>query len=568
MDRKRKQAMVGAGIVAIGVIIAIVVMIVNMFTPSKEKMELTQYYEVNDGEILIFMENELYAKKGVLLEDTIYVDIETVQQYMNKRFYWDTYENTLVYTTPTEIIKTEVGATSYSVNKNVMETTYPIVKVTGEQVYVALEFVKLYSNVEYEVYTNPNRVVVNCNWGQEYLYAKAAKDTSIRNEANIKSPILTEVKEGDVLIYSGEAEEVKGFVKVMTKDGVIGFVKEKYLKDSYYQKLENDYVYPEYTSIKKEKTINLVWHQVTSQTANEGLLDLIEDTKGVNVISPTWYSIKNEEGEITSLANEKYVERAHNQGMEVWALVDDFDTSIDMAKLFGRTSSREKLSNELIASAIRYNIDGINVDFERIVQDTSEGYIQFLRELSVKCRNNGIVLSVDNYIPAPYNMFYDREEQGIVADYVVVMAYDEHYAGSPESGTVSSISYVKEGLQNTLKEVPAEKIVMALPFYTRLWKEDNTSGSLVVSSEAYSMGKAATLMMNKGVELVWDDTIGQYYGEYEEEGVTYKMWLEDDRSYELKLQAVFSEKVAGVAAWKLGLETPSVWNINNKYTSN
>lgn len=568
MDRKRRQAVIGSAVVAVIILVAIVVMVVKHFTPSKEIMELNDYYQVEGEELLIFMENELYEKKGLYIDNTIYVDIDTVQEYINKRFYWDNIENILVYTTPTEIIKAQVGAASYAVNKSEVKTSYPIVKTNGQEVYVALEFVKQYSNVEYELFLEPNRVVLNCNWGEEYLYAEASKDLSVRYEANIKSPILAEVKAGDLLIFSGEAEETKGFVKVMTKDGVIGYAKQKYLRDSYYVTLENDYVEPVYTSISKNQTINMVWHQIFSQSGNDNIMTFLENTKGINVISPTWFSIKNEDGEITSLASEKYVERAHNQGIDVWALVNDFETSIDKVKLFGRTSSRERLSNELIAAAIRYNLDGINIDFEKITQDTSEGYVQFLRELSVKCRNNGIILSVDNYIPAPYNMFYDREEQGVVADYVICMAYDEHFAGSEESGSVASISYVQKGLADSLKEVPAEKLVMALPFYTRLWKEVNDGESVKVTSEAYSMPKAAELMMNKGVELVWNEEAGQYYGQYEEDGATYKMWLEDDRSYELKLEAVFSEKVAGVAAWKLGLENTSVWNVINKYTNN
>lgn len=566
MDRKRRQAVVGSAVVAVIILIAIAVMAVRYFTPSKERMQLTEYYPVAEEEILIFMENEQYKNNGLMVDGTIYLDIATIQEYINHRFYWDNYENMLVYTTPTEIIKAQVGESSYSVNKSKSKTTYPIVKTDGENVFVALEFVALYSNVEYEVYEAPNRVVLTCNWGTEHLYGEAAKDTVIRFEPSIKSPILADVEQGEVVIFSGEMEEIKGFVKVMTKDGVIGYVKNKFLKETYYETLENDYVYPEYTSISKNTTINLVWHQIFSQAGNNDLMTFLDNTKGINVISPTWFSIKSEDGEITSLASERYVERAHKQGIDVWALVDDFSTEVDKEKLFGRTSSREKLANELIAAAIRYNLDGINIDFEKITQATSKGYIQFLRELSVKCRNNGIILSVDNYIPAPYNMFYNRTEQGVIADYVICMAYDEHYAGSEESGSVASISYVETGLANTLKEVPAEKIVVALPFYTRLWKEVKDGDSVKVTSEAYSMPKAATLMMNKGVELLWDEEIGQYYGEYQEDGATYKMWLEDDRSYELKLKTVFSEKVAGVAAWKLGLENSSVWNVINKYT--
>lgn len=567
MDQKRKQAIVATSIVLTIIVVCVVIAIVKSMTPSKEIMDLKEYYQVEENEILIFMENNQYEKKGLYVDNTIYVDYDTVVNHMNHRFYWDAYENILSYTTPTEIIKAEVGKSSYTVNKSETKTDYPIVKVNGDQVYVALEYVKLFSNVEYEIFLDPNRVVITCNWGEEFLYAEASKDFSVRVEPNIKSPILAEVKEGEVVVFTDDAESKKGFSKVMTADGIIGYAKNKYMLDSYYEKLENDYKEPEYTSIKKDETINMVWHQVFNQKANESLISLLEDTKDVNVISPTWFSIKNEDGEITSLASEKYVERAHGRGVEVWALVDDFNADVDKEKLFGRTSSREKLANELIAAAIKYNLDGINIDFEKITQATSDGYIQFIRELSVKCRTNGIVLSIDNYIPAPYNMFYDRKEQGIVADYVICMAYDEHFAGSEESGSVSSISYVTESLANTMKEVPSDKIIMALPFYTRLWKEEKVGSEVKVTSEAYSMQNAEDLMKNKGVRLEWDEEVLQYYGEYEQDGLTYKMWLEEEKSYEEKLKAVFSEDIAGVAAWKLGLEKKNLWNVIAKYVN-
>ncbi len=567
MDRKMKQTMIGAFVVLAIIIVCVALVIKDKFTPSDEHMELTEYYQVNQDEILIFMENYQYEKTGLYIDNTVYIDYDTVLEHINKRFYWDNNENLLLYTTPTDIIKVTAGKTGYQVNKSEEKTDYPVVKVNGDKVYVALEFVKKYSNVEYQVFLEPNRVVLTCNWGKQLQYAEAEKDLSVRVKADIKSPILEDIEAGDMLVFVDEGSQENGFVKVMTPTGVIGYAREKYLLDGEYIVLENDYMEPEYTSIKKKGTINMVWHQVFGQAGNEELLNMLDGTNGVNVISPTWFSIANENGEITSLASEKYVEQAHNQGIDVWALVDDFNIEIDKIKLFGRTSSREKLSNEIVSAAIRYNVDGINIDFEKITAEYSKAYVQFLRELSVKCRNNGLILSIDNYIPAAYNKFYDREEQGIIADYIICMAYDEHYAGSEESGSVSSINYVTQALQDTKAEVPTEKIIMALPFYTRLWREVNGANGTEVSSEAYSMVKAEKLLQNKGVTLEWNAEIGQYYGQYEEDGAIFKMWLEDEKSYETKLKAVFAEPVAGVAAWKLGLQKETIWNLIAKYAN-
>lgn len=566
MEQKKKQAIIGSIAVAAVVLIGVIVILVKKFTPSKEIMDLKEYYNIAENEVVLLLEDRMYEKKGIILDDVIYVDYETVEEYMNHRFYWDSNENILTYTTPSEVIRTELGSKSYFINKSETTRPYTIVKSFGDKVYIALEYVKEFSNVEYEVYEEPKRMMIRCNWGEEFLYANTTSNTVIRYEASIKSPILKQIASGEKLAIVTEDEATtKGFTKVMSSDGVIGYVKNKNLSETYYEKLVNNYQEPVYRSISKSFKINMVWHQVTNQKSNDTLLQRLETTKGVNVISPTWFAIQNNEGEISSLANDTYVKRAHNQGIEVWALVADFadNATVDMKEVLSYTSKRDKLINALIAEAIKYNLDGLNIDFEKISANSARDYIQFIRELSVKCRSNGIVLSVDNYVPAAYNAFYDREEQGKVVDYVITMAYDEFYAGSEEAGSTASIQYVSDAVKNTVKQVPAEKVIIALPFYTRLWKEKE--GTL--SSEAYGMAQGEKVLADQGVTPEWNEQIGQYYGQFEKDGTNYRIWLENESSYELKLQAAFSENIAGVAAWKLGLEKESIWNLIAKYVN-
>ena len=219
---------------------------------------------------------------------------------------------------------------------------------------------------------------------------------------------MKELKKGEqVEIIIDEEEINKRFTKVITEDGIVGYVKNSMTKNSYYVAEESNFKAPEYTSISKDYKINLTFHQVTNQTANNHVLELLGNTKGVTTISPTWFKVSSVEGNVESLASETYVQRAHNYGVEVWALVDDFTNGIDMSELLSYTSRRDKLSNELIALAIKYNLDGLNMDFEKIPQAAGKDYIQFLREMSVKCRNNGIILSVDNYVPSAYTSYYD-----------------------------------------------------------------------------------------------------------------------------------------------------------------
>lgn len=550
------------------IIVVAAIIIIKKFTPSKDVMDLSEYYKTESNEISIVLHNRLYEEKGLYIDDRVYIDYTTVAKQFNKRFYWDSNENILTYTTPVEVIKTQVAAKEYYVNKSRTSLPYQIVKTEGSEVYIALDYVKLFSNVEYEVYKEPNRVVIQSDWGTDYMYGKVKKKTQLRYEPDIKSDILVQLNKDDLLVYTDTSEDLpNGFSKVVTKDGIVGYVKSKALREAYYEKLENDYQEEQYSHITKDYKINMVWHQVTNMDANDSLLNKLSTTQGVTTVSPTWFSIISQEGELSSLASETYVERAHNEGVEVWALCDDFSKEVDMLKLLSHTSKREKLINELISNAIKYNLDGLNIDFEKIREEAGPHYIQFLRELSVKCRNNGIILSVDSYVPTEYTAYYDREEQGIIVDYVVVMAYDEHYAGSKESGSVSSIGFVEDAVKNITAQVAPERVIIGIPFYTRLWKEVGSGDSVTVSSEACGMGTGVNYLSTNGVEPVWDDETGQYYGEYEQNGDRYRIWLEEDESIDLKMKAISGAGVAGISGWKLGLEKESIWNVIIKYVN-
>lgn len=543
--------------------------LINKYSPSKEVMDLKDYYKITEekDEAVVILQDEIIKNRGIISGKTAYLDLDTVKNILNTRFYWDRNENLLIFTTPSDVIKTEAGSTDYYINKSRESTAYPIVKTNGDKIYVAADFVQKYSNIDYKVYDNPNRIVVNYKWG-EYLYADVKKKTQVRYRAGIKSPVLKQVKKNDKLTILVEKEQIsKKFTKVLTGDGVIGYVRNNKLSDTYYKTLKNpnDFKEPEYTSISSDGPVKLVWHQVTRQLSNSGLLSLLNRTNGVTAVSPTWFSVNSSEGTISSIASNEYVKTAHKEGVEVWGLVDDFNPKVKVGEVLAHTSKRERLINDLIANAIKYNLDGLNIDFENIKKQYADDFIQFIRELSIKCRSNNIILSVDNYVPTDYSAYYNRKEQGIVADYVITMAYDEHHAGSEESGSVASYDYVKNAIDNILEIVPKEKNIIAIPFYTRLWEEVKKDGKNNVTSKAYSMNDAAALLANKNVKTKWDDKLKQYYGEYKENGAVYKMWLEEDKSVEAKMKLIHEADVAGVAGWKLGLEKESTWNIINKY---
>jgi spore germination protein YaaH len=566
MDKRKRLEILGTSIALVIILVVIGAAVIKKFTPSKEVMELTEYYKLNTDEVMVIMQDKIYDKKALLENGKVYVDYETVIGMLNKRFYWDDNEKLLSYTTPSEVIKSEPDSSSFYVNGEERSSDYPVVTVKENTVYIAAEFVKQYSDMRYEYYESPNRIVIQYNWG-DYLFTKVTKETQLRYEPSIKGDILVELKADELLLYVDTNEVTKeGFSKVMTQDGIIGFVKNKSVAESYYDTVDNDFKAPEYSHIRQESPVNLVWHQVTNRDANGNLENLLSKTQGVTIVSPTWFKITDNKGSLSSLAAKNYVEKAHSLGVKVWGLVDDFSTEVSMFELLSHTSNRENLIQNLMAEAKQYNLDGINIDFEKIPQEAGIHYIQFIRELSVQCRKEGIVLSIDSYVPTSYTAYYDREEQGMVADYVIVMAYDEHHAGSEVSGSVASIGFVENAIKNILEMVPKEAVIMGIPFYTRQWKEiPDKSGNITVTSEAFGMGTAQALLSDNGVEPKWDDETGQYYGEYEKDGATYKIWLEEEDSMDMKLKAIDQADIAGIAGWKLGLEKEDIWDVIIQY---
>jgi len=588
--RRRSQARRQLVPVLAAVFLIIIIMIamfisylVKKYSPSDERMDWKEYYSLgSEDEVAILLNDEVTELKGKMIDGEVYVDTDLLYDYLNSRFYWDAKENLLLYTTPTELITAEVGSKDYTVAKEKHTESYAPVKVDGDTAYVALKYVQKYTALEFEVMTDEvNRVHIANEFGTRDTVA-VKKKAHVRYRAGIKSPILTDVEKGDTLYVLPEEEDIGEWTKVRTSNGFVGYIRNKYLGDKGQETTAANYEEPVYSSISKDYTINMAWHQVTNQDANSQVLEAIAKTKGLTTISPTWFFVKDNDGNIESLASQTYVNYCHQNGIEVWALVEDikYKDTITNYEILSRTSSRQRLVNNLIAKAIEYDLDGLNLDFEYINEETAKGYVEFIRELSIMCRLNGIILSVDNYVPADHNNHYNRKEQGIVADYVIVMGYDEHFAGSQEAGSVASIGFVRSGIEETLKEVPAEKVINAVPFYTRLWEErpktdeelaeeDENSEYIpyVVTSKAYGMDAADKVLNTNGAERTWDEASGQYYAEYTADGNTYKMWLEEEESIELKAALIKEYGLAGISAWKLGFERQDIWDIILRYVN-
>ena len=581
--RRKRQRMIRFVLLIILIIVAIAGIILwKRYSPSKEQYDMKKYYGIEkDGQVGITVDNKVVEAEGKLAGGKVYVAYNIVRDYINSRFYWDPNENVLLYMLPEDMISVDVGSKDYSISKKKKSEDYVILKTEGNTAYIALDFVQQYTNIDYEVSNNPDHVMIRTKWGKTDV-ATVKKNTQVRYQGGVKSPVLAELKKKDEVTV---VESEQNWKKVRTADGVIGYVKNKTLKNEEKKNITRKFEEQDYSNISKDYTINMAWHNVTNQDANNAVAQRIAQTKGLTTLAPTWIHVADTNGNISSIASADYVSYAHKQNVEVWMTVRDFDGGISSEKesyeLLSYTSRRETLITQLIAEALRVGVDGINVDFEKISDKCGEHYIEFIRELSVKCRQNGLVLSVDNYVPKSFNTQYDRKEQGIVADYVVIMGYDEYYAGSPEAGPVSSYNYVKEGITETLKEVPAEKVISGIPFFTRLWKEtpkteeelksdkgtDAEQYSATVESDAYGMDNAQAIVKQAGVDTTWDKKAGQNYATWEADGSKYEIWLEDSKSIEAKLKLMKKYKLAGTAEWSLGQESSDIWNLIQKYVN-
>lgn len=517
--------------------------VIKKYIPTKERMELTEYYGASgEGEAIVVLGTEIMEERARMSGDQLYLPLDMVNTYLNQRYYWDGANQQILYATPSEL-------QYYPASENGDGDVW----LKDGTVYLSLPFVQKFTDMDVYMNENPSRIAIQYQFSNVNT-AQAGKDTYVRYRGGIKSPVLTEVKKGDTLIYMEGLEE---WVQVATMDGYVGYVRKKDISEPSVTEFSRDFQQEEYTYLTSEEPVNLAWHQVTSQEANAYFADATANVSGVNVISPTWFYLQDTSGNIADISSAEYVNAAHEKGMQVWGLIDNFTADVSTTETLSQLSSRQNIISQLMAAAKNVGLDGINVDFETLSEDAGPHFLEFLRELSIECHKNNLVLSVDNPVPEDFTSHYDRGEQGRVVDYVIIMGYDEHYVGSAEAGSVASLPWVEKGVQDTLAEVPAERTILAIPFYTRLWK--TTGGAL--TSEAIGMDQAQQVISENNVQTVWDGSVGQNYGTYETQDSTYQIWLEDAQSIAEKVKLIPKYELAGVAQWKLGFENSSIWQV-------
>ncbi len=542
--------------------------ILNKYTYSKELADLDEHYGVAnasiggaDGNLAIILQDERIEEQAVVSAGNVYFDLDTVQKYFNEIFYADMSEQKLLFTSAEDTRTALFGEKSFSDGTGKQDTPYVVCYVTGDKLYVAAEYVRQVANFSYEMYDRYLQVYTE--WGTRQTF-DVMKDTQLRVKGGIKSPILRELAEGETVEL---LEEMESWSKVKTSDSMIGYAENKRLtnKSTVTETPVADYVPAEYTSVRLEDKVSLGWHAVYGVAGNDTLDAMVAEGKGMNVIAPTWFSLTDNTGSFQSFATTQYVTRAHDYGLKVWGVWDDFNAGIeiDSVQLFSSTTHRQTLVQNMMATAMEYGLDGINLDFEKMASESRPHFSQFLRELSVQCRKNGLTLSIDNYVPLNSSNYSRLDIQGQVADYVIVMGYDEHWGGCGEAGSVASIDYVSGGIDRTLEQVPAEKVINALPFYTRVWKTEGAT----VTDDAIPLCNMEDYLVRIGKKdaAVWDEATCQNYLEWQSGNTIYQIWLEDTESLRVKLNVMNARGIGGVAVWRLGYGTPAAWELVAAY---
>lgn len=531
--------------------------LINRYKPGTEYMAGNEYFNLTDENSVALIQNgELLEEQAVLIGGEPYAAYTYVESQLNSCFYWDEETKGILLTTSGGVQTLLPGDAAIAKTPG----GQPAVQQESDgTVYISLDVVKEYTDLDYAYYSDPNRVVIRNEWDGVEQATVQSDTAQVRQKGGIKSLILADVQKGDTLLY---LENLDNWCKVMTADGYTGYIQTEDISEP--EAIEARTAKKDsYERITRDHKINLVWHQSTSTESNDAMAEMTAEMTGVNVISPTWFSVTDETGTISSLASADYVKLAHDAGREVWGLIDNFNEAFDETTDLAYASVRSRIIEQLLAEAASCGMDGINVDFENLKEAGIPHYLQFLRELTSAAHAQNLVVSVDTPVPQAYTMYYQRGEQARFVDYMIVMAYDEHFAGSEEAGSVSSLPFVQQAVEEMTRVMPADQVICGIPFYTRVWTEK--FGQSAITSEVLGMDGAKNYAKENQMTETWDASLGQNVATVETSDARYTIWMEDEQSMEEKLKVIQSADLAGVAEWKLGFECADVWSLISKY---
>ncbi len=540
----------------------IIVVIVGGFAYGVYKA----FFAPNDTIVPAFAEGKLNVVVGgevidnggepVIVDGRILLPLPLVRQYIDPNINWDKKAHKLTITTKDRVIRMKTGSLEAYVNNKPVNLNIPAKEEKGG-VLVPIEFLSEFYGIEIALNKDNTVVIIDFKNNKGQTAEPVKSGAVVRTGRSTAFPIVKrlEGEEGgdSVLLVFKDYDK---WYKVRTAEGAVGYIEKRFVAVKPASAVEP--VQDENgVAVWKPQNgkINMAWDYAYNMKSNLSTRTII---KGLDVISPTWFQVVGIDGEIENHADGKYVEWAHKNGYKVWALFsNNFSESENTGKFLNNTDSRENAIKQLLAFAALYKLDGINLDFESMKDRDKDSLTQFVRELSPLLREQGLVVSVDvNLLPC-----YDRKALGKSADYVALMAYDQHWSGGGVAGSVAQLSWTDGAVQSFLRDVPAEKLILGMPFYTRLWKETPDSGKIKLTSQALSMKGIRKLLEESKAQKTWDEESGQFYSEYTKDGATYKVWLEDANSLNLRTSLVHKYELAGAAAWRLDFEVPEVWNV-------
>lgn len=550
-------------IVAVMLVIMIITTLVVFYINTlwaESFFESGRNYLIIGSEVIESKHNPIIEEGNVLLP------FEIIKKYLDNTAYWDEKVNTAIFTTKDKLIKMKTDKLTAMINRKPVNLNIPT-KVIDDSPYIPIEFLKDVLNIDLQL-TNGQVIIID-NKEDYILTAKVIlKGAGIKKGHSRFSPYLKKnVEIGENLRVFDKNDN---WYKVRTEEGIIGFIDEKYIQIEKEKGTKQEPELDEIEPFKPENgKINMVWEHVLKKNPDTKNLKKIE---GLDVVSPTWFAVTDGEGKVANNGDIKYVNWAHSCGYKVWGLVTNSFNPDITHEFLENSDTREKIINQILIYAKLYELDGINIDFENIYLKDRDMLSQFMRELYPLCREQGLTLTMDVTMisgSANWSQSFDRKALSKTADYIALMGYDQHWATSPKAGSVAQYKWVEYGLQKVLEEVPAEKLILGMPFYTRIWQEQKVDGEKKVTSKAVSMENVQKILDEKKPDIIWDKDSGQYYAQYKENDIVFKIWIEDAKSINLKSSLVHKYNLAGAAAWRRGFETEDVWvviedNLKNK----
>lgn len=510
--------------------------------------------------------NGVLQQQGALIQDGhVKLPLPLLDQLLDDSpIYYEAESNMLVLTTLDKVLRFKTESLNALLNEKSYELNIAA-QVEDEVVYIPAELIEQLYGLHINQLDGAAVAVYDSEFTVQTALVSREKGTALRAEPNIKSPYYMELQ-GEQPVMVWEAGE--DWSKVQTMEGVQGYVKSSHLR------AQDPIVYSPtlepYEGLKHDlsgKKINLIWEAIYNKQPNLANMPAME---GVNVVSPTWFELSDNEGTIQGKATHEYMEWAHARGYQVWALFSNGFEPDQTSEVLASTEKRFNMIQQLVAFAQLYHLDGINIDFENVYTEDKENLVQFVKEIMPIMHEQGLVVSIDVTPKSNSEMwsaFIDREALGKLVDYMMVMAYDEHWAASPKAGSVASLSWVEQSIVRIIEEdqVPSDKLVLGVPLYTRIWSEETgDDGSIKVSSKAVGMAKVDEIIAQYELTPQYDEAAGQNYIEYAEEGIRKRIWMEDETSLSARAALVHKHKLAGLASWQRAFSKPEIWSVIDK----